>query len=91
MLVAQVGRTPATRDVKLPATTRGFVETAIYAKVAGYIKTIRVDKGDRVHAGQLLATLESPETDQQVHNARATYQIAKITDRAQPDARSAKT
>ena len=73
VLVAQVGRTPATRDVKLPATTRGFNETEIYAKVPGYIKSIRVDKGDHIHAGELLATIESPETDQQVRNAQAAY------------------
>ena len=80
VLVAKVSRTPATRDVKLPATARGFDQTEIYAKVPGYIKSLRVDKGDHVHAGELLATIESPETDQQVHNARAAYQIAKITD-----------
>ncbi len=80
VLVAQVGRTPATRDVKLPATTRGFDETEIYAKVPGYIRSIRVDKGDRVHAGELLATIESPETDQQVRNALAAYRIAQLTD-----------
>lgn len=80
VLVAQVGRTPATRDVKLPATARGFDETEIFAKVPGYIKSLRVDKGDRVHAGELLATIASPETDQQVSNARAAYRIAKVTD-----------
>jgi RND family efflux transporter MFP subunit len=80
VLVAQVGRMPATRDIKLPATTRGFDETDIYAKVPGYIKSIRVDKGDRVHAGELLATIDSPETDQQVRNAQAAYRIAKLTD-----------
>lgn len=80
VLVAKVGRMPATRDVKLPATTRGFDETEIYAKVPGYIKSLRVDKGDHVHAGELLAVIESPETDQQVHNAQAAYQIAKVTD-----------
>jgi RND family efflux transporter MFP subunit len=80
VLVAQVGRTPATRDVKLPATTRGLNETEIYAKVPGYIRSILVDKGDHIRAGELLATIESPETDQQVRNAQAAFVIAKITD-----------
>lgn len=80
VLVAKVGRMPATRDVKLPATTRGFDETEIYAKVPGYIKSLRVDKGDRILTGELIATIESPETDQQVRNAEAAYRIAKITD-----------
>ena len=80
MLVAQVGRTPAVRDVTLPATTRGLDETEIYAKVPGYLKTLLVDKGDHIRTGELLATIESPETDQQVRNALAAYRIAKITD-----------
>ena len=80
VLVAKLGRTPAVRDVILPATTRGLDETEIYAKVPGYIKTLLVDKGDHVHPGELLATIESPETDQQVRNALAAYRIAKITD-----------
>ena len=80
MLVSQVSQAPATRDLKLPATIRGFDETDIYAKVPGYLKTIKVDKGDRIHKGQLLAILTSPELDQQVANARANYNLALITD-----------
>jgi RND family efflux transporter MFP subunit len=80
VLVTMVGHMPAARTVKLPATTRGYDETEIYAKVPGYIKSLFVDKGDRIHKGELLATIESPETDQQVRNAEAAYQIAKITD-----------
>ncbi len=41
---------------------------------------MKVDKGDRVKAGQVLAILESPELDHQVANARATYEVKKITD-----------
>jgi membrane fusion protein, multidrug efflux system len=80
VLVAQVGRTPSVRDVTLPATTRGLDETEIYAKVPGYIRRLLVDKGDRIRTGELIATIESPETDQQVRNAQAAYRIAKITD-----------
>ncbi len=81
VLVAPVGHAATTREVKLPATTRGFDETEIYAKVPGYLKTIKVDKGDRVRKGELLAVIESPETDQQVRNALATYRLARVTDR----------
>ncbi len=80
VLVSQVLQAPATRDLKLPATIRGFDETDIYAKVPGYLKTLKVDKGDRIHKGQLLAILTSPELDQQVANARANYNLALITD-----------
>ncbi|HEY6298143.1 MAG TPA: efflux RND transporter periplasmic adaptor subunit [Candidatus Binatus sp.] len=81
VLVSQVLQAPATRELKLPATIRGFDETDIYAKVPGYLKTIKVDKGDRIHKGQLLAILTSPELDQQVANARANYNLALITDK----------
>src|SRR5271167_653217 len=81
VLVADVLRAPPTRDLKLPATIRGFDETDIFAKVPGYLKTIKVDKGDRIHKGQLLAILTSPELDQQVANARANYNLALITDK----------
>jgi RND family efflux transporter MFP subunit len=48
-----------------------FQEVEIHAKVAGYIKKIYVDIGDRVRAGQLLAVLEVPEMTAQVEGAQA--------------------
>jgi RND family efflux transporter MFP subunit len=81
VLVTQLVRFPEAREIQLPGEVHGYYETPIYAKIDGYIKTMLVDKGSRVHAGQLVATIESPETDQQTRNARATYAIAAITDR----------
>lgn len=81
VLVSEVLQAPRTRALSLPATIRGYDETDIYAKVPGYLKTINVDKGDRIHKGQLLATLTSPELDQQTANARANYNLALVTDR----------
>jgi membrane fusion protein (multidrug efflux system) len=80
VLVTPVRHAPRTRSLELPATIHGYTETSVFAKVAGYLKTIRVDKGDRVKRGQLLAVLDTPELDHEVANARATYQLAKITD-----------
>lgn len=80
VLVTKIIHSPKSRQLKIPASIHGFVETPIYAKVAGYLKTISVDKGDRVSQGQVLAVLDSPELDHQVENARATYQDRKVTD-----------
>jgi RND family efflux transporter MFP subunit len=80
LVTALVGR-PETREISLPGEIHGYYETPIYAKIAGYVKTMLVDKGSRVRAGQLVATIESPETDQQTRNAKATYEIAALTDR----------
>jgi RND family efflux transporter MFP subunit len=71
----------AARTIRLPGEVHGFYETPIYAKISGYVKDMLVDKGSVVKAGQLVATIVSPETDQQVRNAKATYDLAKITDR----------
>ena len=66
VLVAQVLHPSGVREVKLPATLRGFDETDVFAKIPGYMKKINVDKGDKIRAGQVIAIIESPETDQQV-------------------------
>ncbi len=81
MLVIRAIQAPASRAIELPGNTHGYVETPVYAKIAGYLKEIKVDKGDRVKRGQVIARLESPELDQEVADARAKYEIARLTDR----------
>lgn len=81
VIVAPVLRSPSSRTVQLPGSLHGFIETPVYAKIPGYLKTIGVDKGDRVRRGELLATLDSPELDHQVANARATYRLSQLTDK----------
>ncbi|MBV8054611.1 MAG: efflux RND transporter periplasmic adaptor subunit, partial [Deltaproteobacteria bacterium] len=80
VLVVPVLHTPPVRSIEVPGTVRGYIETPVYAKIAGYLKRIYVDKGDRVRKDQLIALLDSPELDHQVANARATYDLARITD-----------
>ena len=81
VLVAQLAGGSPSRTVSLPASVHGYVETPVYAKVAGYLKTINVDKGDHVKAGQAIAIIESPETDKQVSDARSYYWLQEVTDR----------
>ena len=80
VLVTPVGHSERSHNVQVPATLHGFVETAVYAKISGYLKTIKVDKGDRVIKDQVIAELESPELDHQVASASASYNLARITD-----------
>jgi membrane fusion protein (multidrug efflux system) len=79
VFVQRVRVTPAARDLTLPADVRGFFQSTVYAKVAGYVKSMNVDKGDQVRAGQLLGVLNSPEVDQQVAAAEADLVIKKRT------------
>lgn len=62
---------PTERTIKLLGDLRSGATTTLYGKVAGYLKTIAVDKGDKVEAGQVLAYIESPELDQQYAGASA--------------------
>ncbi len=64
-------------EVVLPGNAQAFVDAPIYARINGYLKRWYVDIGDHVKAGQLLAEIESPETDQQLAQARADLATAQ--------------
>jgi membrane fusion protein, multidrug efflux system len=81
VLVAKAEELQGPRTLDLPASIHGYIETPIYAKVAGYLKTIKVDKGDRVRRGQLLAILDTPDLDKQVADAKANYWLQAVTDK----------
>lgn len=59
--VAVIARGDLSQTLTLAAEFRPYQEIEVHAKVAGYVKSINVDVGDRVKAGQLLAVLEIPE------------------------------
>lgn len=62
------------RDLTVIGEARPFFSVTLYAKISGYLKTISVDKGDQVRQGEVLATIESPETDQEYISALADAQ-----------------
>jgi RND family efflux transporter MFP subunit len=55
----------------LPGEARSFYETTLFARTSGYVSKWLVDIGDRVTEGQALATIETPELDDQLAEARA--------------------
>lgn len=59
--VTQPKRGPITRNVTLPAVIRADRHVTLCAKVAGYLKSINVDRGDQVKEGDVLAEVEVPE------------------------------
>jgi len=69
--VARVTTRDLSRDLNLTAEFRPYQEIDVMAKVAGYIKKINVDIGDRVHQGQLIASLEIPEMADEQRKAQA--------------------
>jgi RND family efflux transporter MFP subunit len=76
--LASVELSNAERTLGIPGEVRGWNQATLYAKVAGYVREVLVDKGTRVKKGDLLARLESPETDQQVLGARADLQLKTV-------------
>jgi RND family efflux transporter MFP subunit len=75
--VAKVDREDLNREVTIPAEFRPYEEVELHAKVSGYVSEMKVDFGDRVKAGQLMATLEVPELLDDLHNAMAAVQKAE--------------
>ncbi|HTR01789.1 MAG TPA: efflux RND transporter periplasmic adaptor subunit [Thermoanaerobaculia bacterium] len=69
--VALARQTPLQTTLTLSGEFKPFQEVDLHAKVAGYIKTISVDVGDRVKVGQVLAVLEIPELVAQLQEADA--------------------
>jgi RND family efflux transporter MFP subunit len=70
----------------LPGNIQPFNKAAIYARVNGYVKSWDHDIGSTVKAGQVLATIDAPDLDQQLSQAKATLasveaneQIATLT------------
>jgi RND family efflux transporter MFP subunit len=75
--VAKVSTEDLSHGLVLTAEFKPFQEVDVMAKVAGFIKQINVDVGDRVTQGQLLATLEIPEMADDLRRADAAVVRAK--------------
>lgn len=71
LVVAKVRRAVAEGAVSLPGTVKALQEAAIYARTNGYLEKYRVDIGDTVAAGDVLAEIDAPELDQELAQARA--------------------
>ena len=74
-VVHPVGNAPD-QTLVLPGQTMAFIDTPIYARASGYLKSWNYDIGAHVNRGDVLATIETPELDQQLRAARA--QLAQM-------------
>ena len=69
--IATARKVAGSNTIRLIGEARPYQSAILYAKVSGYMRSISVDKGDFVRANQLLAVIESPETDKQYQAAIA--------------------
>ncbi len=84
--VIAIGRGDVKQVVTVASEFRPFQEIEIHAKVAGFLKSIAVDVGDHVQAGQLLAVLEVPELQDEVRQDDASARrAAEEINRAEAD------
>ena len=66
-----------TPEIALPGNTQAFTDTPIYSRTSGYLRRWYFDIGARVKKGQLMATIETPEVDQQLQVAQANLKSAQ--------------
>ena len=74
---AKVVRQDMFNEVPIPAEFRPYVQSQLHAIVTGYVSKMNVDFGDKVKQGQVLATLNVPELQDQMDNAKANQQQAE--------------
>lgn len=88
--VCKVGHADVSQALRIAAEFKPFQEIDVHAKVAGYVKHIYVDVGDRVKKGQTLAVLEAPELEHSLNQAEASNrQSTQEVERAQNELKRA--
>jgi RND family efflux transporter MFP subunit len=90
--VVKIDRGDVSQVLTMAAEFRAYQEIDVHAKVAGYLKSILVDVGDRVKTGQLLGVLEIPELQDEIHeNEAAVKRADQEISRAEADLRRAES
>lgn len=82
--VATVFTEAVTRDssataLELPGSVAGLHETPIHARTNGFVRSLRVDLGSSVRAGDTLLVLDMPDVTEQSRQARATLEQVEAT------------
>ncbi|MDP9128031.1 MAG: HlyD family secretion protein, partial [Pseudomonadota bacterium] len=75
--VMSVPEGSVSEEVVLPGNVQAWHEAPIYARTSGYLKKWTADIGAHVKAGEVLAEIETPEVDAQLHQAEADLTTAQ--------------
>src|SRR3984885_9964693 len=67
----------AGNELVLPGIVQAYIESPVNARTNGYVRIWYTDIGARVHKGQLLAEIETPEVDRELAQARADLDTAQ--------------
>ncbi|MDI4238776.1 efflux RND transporter periplasmic adaptor subunit [Bradyrhizobium sp. Arg237L] len=77
--VVRPRRVTVAQRLQTNATLEAFEEADLFAKVSGYLSEVRVDIGDHVRAGQVLAVIDVPEMKQELAEAKAELEAKRST------------
>lgn len=75
--VVQPTTEPGNDELVLPANLQAFEESPIFARTNGYLLRWYKDIGSKVEKGELLASIDTPEVDQELSQARASREQIK--------------
>jgi RND family efflux transporter MFP subunit len=81
--VALISPVPSGKNQSLtfPGTLQAFYDAPIYSRVPGYVHAWYKDIGAHVTKGEVLATIDTPELDQQILQARADLAAAQSNEK----------
>jgi RND family efflux transporter MFP subunit len=68
---------PTSQPLQLPGETQGWYQSVIYARVNGYVDKWTADIGDKVHKGDVLATISTPDLDAQLKASIEQLSVAQ--------------
>ncbi len=71
VIIVPIKKGKLTSNITVPGELQPYQQVDLYAKVSSYVKTLLVDIGSQVKQGQLLATLEAPEINSQLEEAKS--------------------
>jgi RND family efflux transporter MFP subunit len=77
VVLAKLQKGATKQTLTLPGSIQAYNRASLYARVNGYVKSWNKDIGAQVKAGEVLATIDAPDLDQQLAQARATLASAK--------------
>ena len=77
VVVMKAAQGPASEEIVLPGTVQAWHEAPIYARTSGYLKGWKTDIGTPVKTGDLIAEIDTPEVDAQLHQAEADLGTAQ--------------
>jgi RND family efflux transporter MFP subunit len=68
---------PSSEEIVLPGNVQAWHDASIFARTSGYLKDWKTDIGAHVKAGDVLADIDTPEVDAQLHQAQADLATAE--------------